>query len=222
MRRQILLAVLALALAGCASGPDIQYYQLDIDDTAMARADAPSDVVFSVEAMIGDSAYEDPRIVYRKSPYRLDYYHYHRWTAPPGVMVSDFLREAYEESGYFASVVAGFSPDAAVFLSGRIIAFEEVDVEKREWKARIKIHLFLREARNGQVIWSRTIEQETPVDELTPEGVAAAMSTAVTQIVADTAPEFAKIAADAQERTQRRKNRDKAIEGFSPGSEEGL
>ena len=214
--RSLVILCLAAWCVSCASRPDIRYYQLRVDDDAMAKADEPSDVVFSVEAMIGDSAYEDPRIVYRTSPYRLDYYHYHRWTAPPGVMISDFLRDAYAQSGYFDSVVAGFSPEASVFLSGRVIAFEEVDVEKGRWLARVKMHLFLREAASGDVVWSRTVHEEVPVGEQTPEGVAAAMSTAVTQIVADTAPEFAKIARQARDRANRRKSRQKAVEGLGP------
>lgn len=216
MNRTLLAAALSMWMVGCVSRPDIRYYRLTVDESAMPHADAKSDLVFSVESMIGDSAYEDQRIVYRVSPYRLDYYHYHRWTAPPGVMVSDFLRDAYERTGYFDSVVAGFSPDAAVFLSGRIIAFEEVDLGHKEWSARAKMNLFLREASSGEVVWSRTVEQEVPVEDLTPEGVAAALSTAVTKIVADTAPEFAKIARASRERTKRRESRDSAVEKLTP------
>lgn len=214
--RAMLLVLLCLSVTGCASRPDIRYYSLQVDDTALGRADVESDLVFSVESMIGDSAYEDTRIVYRVSPYRLDYYNYHRWTAPPGVMVSDFLRDAYEQSGYFRSVVAGFSPDAAVFLSGRVIAFEEVDVDAKTWRARVKMNLFLREAATGEVVWSRTVIEEVPVEEQTPEGVAAAMSTAVTRIVADTAPEFAKVAQQARDKSLRSRSRDKAVEQLIP------
>jgi len=209
-----------LVVAGCATRPDIRYYQIEVDPESMPRGEGTASAVFAVEAMIGDSAYEDQRIVYRTSPHRLDYYHYHRWTAPPGVMVSDFLREAYEETGYFRSVVAGFSPDASVFLSGRVIAFEEVDVARKEWRARVKMNLFLRDAMTGEVLWSRTVLEEAPVGELTPEGVAAAMSTAVTKIVAGTAPEFARIAEEASERAKRGRSRERAVEGLAPTTEE--
>ena len=216
MKRGLLVVV--LLLCGCFSRPDVRYYQLRLDESALVQAEEPTELVFAVESMIGDSAYEDPRIVYRSSPYRLDYYHYHRWTAPPGVMVSDFLRDAYAATGYFDSVVSGFSPDAVVFLSGRIVAFEEVDLAKKEWEARVKMNLFLRDAASGDVVWSRTVEQQVPVQELNPEGVAQAMSTAVTMIVADTAPEFSALAKAAQERVRRRKSRESAIDTLSPES----
>lgn len=215
MRAVLLGLVLAFAV-GCATRPDIRYYQIEVDEAAMRRAEGAGTAVFAVEAMIGDSAYEDQRIVYRTSPHRLDYYHYHRWTAPPGVMVSDFLRDAYEQTGYFRSVVSGFSPDAAVFLSGRVIAFEEVDVARKQWVARVKMNLFVRDAMTGEVLWSRTLEEVEPVVELTPEGVAAAMSTAVTRVVTGTAPEFARLAEEASERARRERSRERAVEGLVP------
>lgn len=210
----LLAFVLALASA-CGARPDIRYYQLQIDERAMARSERDSVLVFAIETMVGDSAYEDPRIVYRTSPYRLDYYHYHRWSSPPGVMLSDFLRDAYEQTGYFDAVVAGFSPNALVFLSGRLVAFEEVDVARDEWIARVKLNLFLRE-QSGEVVWSDTLTQEAPVHDLTPEGVAAAMSHAVTRIVADTAPQIAEYARRAHERMERRQALDSAFETIAP------
>ena len=218
-RAWVLMLCVAL-LVGCATRPDIRYYQLDVAEGEFTELpQRSSDVVFSVEAMIGDSAYEDPRIVYRVSPYRLDYYHYHRWTAPPGVLVSDFMRDAYERTGQFRSVVAGFSPDAAVFLSGRVIAFEEVDHDKGQWYARVKLNLFLREAATGDVIWSQTFLQETPVAENTPEGVAAAMSVAVSRIVAQTAPELAELAEGVRDRRTRKKSRERAIDELEQGDQ---
>lgn len=219
-RTLLVFTVVAMALAVTSCRPaDIRYYRMDIEDAVLPeRADA-TDVVLSVETLVGDSAFEDTRIVYRKSPYRLDYYHYHRWTAPPGVMISDFLREAYEESGYFRSVVSGFSPEAPVFLNGRVIAFEEVDIGKSEWRARVKLDLHLRSAESGDIVWSRTITEEEPIEELTPEGLAAALSRAVTRIVVDTAPEFASIGARITERQTRQKERDSVLDTLQSGEE---
>ena len=38
-----------------------------------------------LESLETEAGYDDERIVYRTTPYRLDYYQYHRWSAPPGV-----------------------------------------------------------------------------------------------------------------------------------------
>lgn len=210
-------AVLAILFtSSCGTSQEIRYYRLAHEPVDIPRASERSNVVLSVETLMGDAAYEDPRIVYRTSPYRLDYYYYHRWTATPGVLVSDYLRAAYDRSGYFRAVVAGFSPEAPVSLSGRVVAFEEVDIERTEWIARVKLDLFLRATDTGDIVWSATVEEKEPVEELTPEGLAAAMSRAVGRIVADTAPEFVAVAANLGEQRRRARKRSRVLESIAP------
>lgn len=176
--------------AGCGSSPkEIHYYQLAMPEEG---AGAKGQGVLAVEQIVADSAFDDQRIVYRKSAYRLNYYHYHRWSAPPGMMVSDYLRMAYRQSGRFDDVVSGFTPDATTVLSGRVMALEEVDVSKEEWKARVRIQLHLRDARTGKLLWSGTVSKEEPVKERNPEGLAAALSAAMADVVAETTPEIAR------------------------------
>ncbi len=212
--RYALLIALVATAAGCGSRPDIRYYRLSYDLDSLPTASESSDVVLAIGNMVGDSAYEDPRIVYRTSPYRLDYYYYHRWTSPPGVMVGDFLRDAYDRTGYFKTVVSGFAPEAPVILTGRVAAFEEVDVETRKWIARVKLELQLRDARTGDIVWSRTITEEEPVKTLTPEGLAEAMSEATTTIVANTAPEFVEVARRVRERGSREDKREELLDSL--------
>jgi len=216
---QLLMIAAVVSLAGCGSSPDIRYYRLSWETAGVPRAEQSSGIVLAIDVLVGDAAYEDPRIVYRTSPYRLDYYYYHRWTSPPGVLVSDFLRAAYAETGYFKSVVSGFSPEAPIFLSGRVAAFEEVDVEPRKWLARVQLDLHLRSAETGDILWTRTITAEEPVGELTPEGLAEALSRAVGRIVAETAPEFAVIGKRLKERARRARKRSRALESLTPEEE---
>lgn len=201
--------LMALLVFGCGGRPEIRYYQLAPPPSA--GDPTGSDVVLSVDTFVGDAAYEDNRIVYRKSPTRLDYYHYHRWTAPPGVMLGDFLRGAYESTGHFRTVVSGFSPEAPLYLGGRIVAFEEVDVDESTWRARAVLALYLRETKTGDIVWSETITEEEPVDEQNPDGVARAMSRAVMRVVERTAPEFAAIARNVRARNERARSRDDAL-----------
>ena len=73
--------VLVFGLAGCAGKvPETRYYQL----ASPPRAPNTGDQILVVEPLVTDAAYDDDRIVYRISPYRLDYYQYHRWTGAPG------------------------------------------------------------------------------------------------------------------------------------------
>ena len=180
-KRAAPLCALSLWLAACSSTPEVRFYQLA---PGGEDRDASGRVVLGVDPLEANIAYEDPRIVYRTSPYRIDYYYYHRWAAPPGMMVTDVLRDALTRSGRFAAVTSGFDDNADAVLRGRLIALEEVDVDRDQWLGRITLDLELVDARSGAVLWSGTLTEERPVAEREPEGVARALSEAVDAIAA--------------------------------------
>src|SRR5687767_11118118 len=98
-----LALVLLVAVAGCAGKmPETRYYQL----AAPAKRTAPAGTAaaLAIEPLETDPAYDDERIVYRLTPYRLDYYNYHRWSSTPGTLIADFLEHTFERSGQFRSV----------------------------------------------------------------------------------------------------------------------
>lgn len=180
--------VFASACAG-KPAPQIHHYQV----IAQPRAGAESqgrEYVLGVEYLSADAAYDDVRIVYRKSPYKLDYYHYHRWSAPPSVMVTDALRQSFQQSGRFQAVTSGYTASADAILRGRLVAIEEVDVSEDEWRARIVLDLQLQDAATGLVIWSAVIRKEEPIEVKEPEGVARALSVALRDVVDEITPEL--------------------------------
>jgi ABC-type uncharacterized transport system auxiliary subunit len=138
-----------------------------------------------------DGAYDTDRIVYRLSPYRLDYYEYHRWSAPPGLLVADYLRRAYAQTGLFREVVAEPTSDGEWVLAGRLVALDEIDESAERWQARIALELSLRDARTGAAVWSAAYERREPMPERNPEGLARALSDALARIVTDSAPALA-------------------------------
>jgi ABC-type uncharacterized transport system auxiliary subunit len=186
-------AAVWLACAACAGKlPDTRYYQL-------AAPGAPAhggDSLLVLEPLTTDAAYDDERIVYRTTPYRLDYYQYHRWSSSPGVMVGNYLEQALETSGKFRAVVRDATPDAPVILAGRVVAIEEVDRSKTAWVGRIVLELLLTDARTGEALWTDQLEEIEPLQAQTPEGLAAALSVAMSRIVAHTIP----VVADFTER----------------------
>jgi ABC-type uncharacterized transport system auxiliary subunit len=144
-----------------------------------------------LEALAADDAYQDERIVYRTGPYRLDYYQYHLWSAPPGVMVADYLEKALERSGRFRAVVRELAPGAPVVLGGRLIALEEVDESRTRWIGRVALELTLKDAETGAVLWSSELSETEPLTVQSPEGLAAALSKAMARIAARVIPEIA-------------------------------
>jgi ABC-type uncharacterized transport system auxiliary subunit len=189
-RCRAVFAALLFALAACGGAPPVRYYQLAAPESAEASG---GDVVLAVEQLTADAAFEDQRMVYRTSPYRVDYYYYHRWSAPPSLLVTDYLRMAYARTGRFRAVVSGYTPEATAVLTGRVLALEEVDGDQSDgpWRGRVRLELALRDGRSGELLWSRTLSEEEPVESRSPEGVAQALTRAVARIVESTAPEIA-------------------------------
>ena len=181
--------------AACGGGraPETHYYDL----ASAARRHAGKGPILAVEPLEADEPYDDDRIVYRENPYRIDYYQYHRWSASPGALVSRHLERALEASGRFAAVLREEPSNAAYVLGGRLLALEEVDVSRRRWHARVALELHLCDAKTGDVVWSRRLEETEPVARQTPEGVARALSRALDRVARRLAPELDRVASNA-------------------------
>jgi ABC-type uncharacterized transport system auxiliary subunit len=183
-----LIACVAGAVA-CASTPDTHFYRLLAP--ALEAAREPIAGVLLVDTLEADAVYSDDRIVYRASPYRLDYYNYHRWTSPPAVHLTDYLRDAYTRSGMFRRVITASLPEPDAVLSGRITAFDEVDESETSWIGRLRLELTLSEPRTSTTLWSQRYEESERIPQHSPEGVAVALSAAMRRIVHASAPAIA-------------------------------
>jgi ABC-type uncharacterized transport system auxiliary subunit len=184
-----LLAII-FALAACGGSlPETRYYSLA--PAPKAASSTHEGAVIAVEPLETDAGYDDERIVYRTTPYRLDYYQYHRWSASPGTLVSSYLEQALERSGQFAAVTRDVSERSPAVLGGRVVAIEEVDESPTRWLGRIVIELRLTDARTGDVLWTQQFEETEPLPAQTPEGLAQALSKAMARIAATAAPTLA-------------------------------
>ncbi|HVV88026.1 MAG TPA: ABC-type transport auxiliary lipoprotein family protein [Kofleriaceae bacterium] len=196
----VALSIVA-AFAGCAGRtPPTRYY--DLATPPVARADQAAAVAPAVEPMLAidqlatDDAYDDERIVYRASPYRLDYYDYHRWSAPPGVMIANYLERALERSGRFGAVLREPTRDTPLVLTGRVAAIEEVDVSRTAWKGHLVLELRLVDNRTGDTVWSHQYDESQPLARQSPEGLAEAITAAMARIVRRAGPEISAQLAD--------------------------
>ena len=179
-----------VACAACGGKlPETRYYQL----APPADKHTGGDELLVLESLTADAAYDDDRIVYRTTPFRLDYYQYQRWSSSPGLMVGNYLEQAFETSGKFRAVVREMTPDAAAVLAGRVVAIEVVDRSKTEWVGRIVLELVLTDARTGEALWTQQLEETEPLRQQTPEGLAQALSVAMSRIAAQTIPVVAEL-----------------------------
>jgi ABC-type uncharacterized transport system auxiliary subunit len=189
-----LLGCVACA-AACASVPDTHYYRLSTP--TLAAADQAIAGILMIESFEADAVYSDDRIVYRASPYRLDYYNYHRWTSPPAVHLRDYLRDAFARSGLFRRVTTTSLPEPDAVLSGRVTTFDEIDESETSWVGRLTLELTLSDPRTSAILWAQRFDESEHIPQRTPEGVAIALSRAMRRVVQASAPA---IAAAMQER----------------------
>ena len=187
MKRLLLL----LVVTACANKvPETRYYQLA---TPTAKA-TPGSAILVIEPLVTDTAYDDERIVYRTNPYRLDYYQYHRWSASPGTLLTNYLEQAFEKSGRFRAVVREATDGAAVSLTGRVVSIEEIDQSKTRWVGRIVLELSLADNQTGEILWTEQFDETEAMPTQHPEGLARALSTAMARIAKRAAPTIADLA----------------------------
>jgi uncharacterized lipoprotein YmbA len=195
--RAAAVAGLAAAfLAACAGKvPETRYYQLAAPPAAPGAQG--TGLVLALEPLAVDDAYQDERIVYRTNPYRLDYYNYHRWSAPPGTLIADYLEQALERSGKFRAVVREAEGNVPAVLGGRVLAIEEVDESPGRWLGRITVELTLKDAQTGAVLWTEQLAETEPLPAQNPEGLARALSAALGRIAKRAIPAIAEHAQQA-------------------------
>lgn len=186
----------ALVLHGCSSSvqPTHHYALRVLTERQASSPEARASLAVPTLEVLG--AYDTDRIVYRASPYRLDYYEYHRWASTPSLLLSEHLRRAYERTGLFEEVTLDRVPSTSAVLEARLLALEEVDVTPSKWLGRVALDLTLRDAGSGAVLFSREFTREEPLQQQRPEALAAAVSVALEQIVGASARALA-LAADA-------------------------
>ncbi|MCB0291653.1 MAG: membrane integrity-associated transporter subunit PqiC, partial [Calditrichaeota bacterium] len=131
-----------------------------------------------------DVLYEGERIVYRNSPYEVQYYHYRRWVAPPRKLVADAVQQQFSASGSFRRVVSSTAGEPVDYLlRGKINAFEEWD-EEEAWFGSVAIEFVLYDADNGAVIWQNRYAEKTPAAQKDPLMVVEAISASLQRVVA--------------------------------------
>lgn len=179
--------LVVLAIAACAGSPPpaTRYYQLAAPPAAAKTTAAPG--VLVIEALQTDGAYDDERMVYRSSPYRLDYYEYHRWTAPPGTLLAGYLAQALRANGRFRVVTTDVDDPTRITLGGRVIALEEVDASRASWQGHLALELVARDA-GGHVVWTEHFDLSEPMSVQSPEGLARAVTAAIARVAANITP----------------------------------
>jgi uncharacterized lipoprotein YmbA len=173
-----------LCSTGCAMvrpRPEVHYYALQL--TLLGESSGAGRASLVVRPFNAQDPYDQQRIVYRSSPYVVDFYRYHRWAASPAHQVTDWTRRYLRQVGLFAKVFPSADTDADLTLSGRIQQFEEVD-QNDVWQAVLSIDIWLERHGRDSPLWFQSYTATQEATKRNPEAVAEAMSRSLEDILA--------------------------------------
>ena len=129
----VLLTVSFALLLSCATTTAKKFYILNYQPETLTNrlSQNPWPCTIRVRDFSIEGAYARNQIVYRRSPYELEYYFYHNWAVKPSSMLTDIVRRHLQAVNLVNNVILrydeGTMPDYE--LSGTISSIEEYDSE---------------------------------------------------------------------------------------------
>ncbi len=142
MKKYALFLLLILFLGGCWSSPARRYYQFHLGDEAESRVKIIEKTVL-VERIEVDELYDEFRVVYRVSPYEMNYYSYEFWADKPATLIRDSITHWLLRKNLFKKVtqqISGGEPD--ILWLSKIHIIEEIDTPGA-WYARLSMEIEL-------------------------------------------------------------------------------
>jgi uncharacterized lipoprotein YmbA len=187
-----LIVGLCLSLAGCGlttPRPEVHHYTLALrvaDPTASAAK-----ATLVVRPLSAHDPYNQERLVYRSSPYQLDFYNSHRWAAAPTEQVAEWTRQYLRSAGLFSAVSPTGDGMADFTLNGRIRQCDEVDHDNT-WEAILSVDFWLTRSDQRTPLWFHTYTATQTTAKRHPSAIAEAMShnleTILGRLAGDLAP----------------------------------
>jgi len=163
--RQFILSgfiFILIFLQGCISSPVKRYYQLHME----AGKNLPKiDKILMVEAVEVDKVYNDYPLVYRLSPYELNYYSYEFWIKKPGQMMQDAVVDYLSKSSSFKKVITKFlegEPD--LLLKAKVNKIEEYD-RKDAWFAHLNMEIIIKTLKPGESVLIHNFDRKKRLSE---------------------------------------------------------
>ncbi|MGM0443745.1 MAG: ABC-type transport auxiliary lipoprotein family protein [Fibrobacterota bacterium] len=180
MQRLIILTASLIFLTACGGTVKQEFYIINyipdsLDEREMSD---PYPFVVRVRSFDIEKIYKTHNIVYRKSPYQLEYYGFRLWAIHPADMMTDLLTGHLAEIGLVRDIIRRFDEIdrmADYEISGRIEAIEEYDSDD-VWFAHLKYRIRVQRLRDKQYIYTRTFDLRKKVGENTPAEVVKTLS----------------------------------------------
>jgi len=142
MRKQLVWVLFVFVLSGCMSSPDRKYYQFHLGGDEKPGQKMINKTVL-IEPIDVDDLYDDFRVVYRISPYELNYYSYEFWANKPANLIRDSITQYLSQKKIFQNVIQEISRgDPDILWKSKIYFVEEIDTPEA-WYARLSMEIEL-------------------------------------------------------------------------------
>jgi ABC-type uncharacterized transport system auxiliary subunit len=173
------LGITALFVAmftGCffSAVPIKEYYVLNYIPSAQRERlnPAPYPCTLRLRDFDIEEAYNRLQIVYRQSPFLLQYYYYSVWAVKPARMITDLVHKHVLTAGLVSNVIRRFDegPKPEYELSGMIEALDEYD-SRELWFAHIALRINLTRISDGTLLYTKRFDFRKRVFEHKPENV---------------------------------------------------
>ncbi|HNT44096.1 MAG TPA: ABC-type transport auxiliary lipoprotein family protein [Syntrophorhabdaceae bacterium] len=178
------LICLAL-IAGCLGRTKPPYvmdqYTLDYAPGAVT-AGQPVQELIRVERFAVAPAFNSTNMAIRKGQYRFETYNYSRWRVNPADMVAGFVLRDITRAGIFKGTYSWYDSDLSRYiLEGYVDEFCE---SSGKGLLSVRITLVDTKAKNPveQVVFQRQYTQSAPMDDSSPDALAAALSAAMKEV----------------------------------------
>jgi len=156
---QLLLVLAFFILHGCGG---MYYFDLNLDPVETGDQ-VKIDKILLVEDIDSNESYYSQQIVFRDTPYQVEYFLYKQWAKRPGVIIKDAAIRFYRNSSMFKKVIENHSsiePD--VILKTNIYAMEMVR-DNKEWFAHLALDIEVVDRKTEMVILSSSFDRKEKV-----------------------------------------------------------
>jgi ABC-type uncharacterized transport system auxiliary subunit len=166
MKRIGFLLVLLLFGLACMSSAPKRYHQLFLPENPELASSAIEKSIF-IDRVRTTLFYDNFEIVYRRTPYQLNYYTFDFWAEKPALLVRDTIFDYFKKNKVFSEVFKELDVNEADYrLIADIRAIEEEDQENA-WFARLSMEIEVFDYSSGERILTHSFDrrkQLAPMD----------------------------------------------------------
>jgi ABC-type uncharacterized transport system auxiliary subunit len=180
MKKLICAVLFSVLCMGCGQTFQQEYYMLNYRPSPLEERfrDEPYPFLVRVRKFDIEKIYQTQNIVFRKSPFQLQYYGFRHWAVQPADMLTDLLISHLSTANLVNQIVHRFDdadrmPDYEI--SGRIEAMEEYNSED-VWFAYLRYVVRVKRIKDAKTVYSQVFDLRKKTAENTPESVVRAMS----------------------------------------------